>query len=408
MISRLLVEAISAASKQRNQMPLPNSPGAPIFPGSDVTTFLHKYEILAAFTVTDPSSSDAVTVFLYYCVEGSNVRDTVVTMHGYVERDWAVLRTEMLDAFRLADSRSWDIIYTQCYLEDLWAKFGGQDDMETLKCFLRTYNHISGVVTERGMMVEYERTEMLLRALPKRLWRNAITKLGLNPLDLRTFDHRKLKDWITSKISAAEAVAMFEFLTPTAAPMTTNATTAPPTSPASIYSINPTALAISPAPTSIASPAPLAPTASTSSTAPTSTSAFPVSSTPATRKAHMTSLAPLVSPAPMASTASTAPLAFAVAEIPTTTPTTEQHTISSGPTVQLVRICVEPPRGPPVSRDRFVQPKHCQGGALPNHHVPDQQHRPQPNSPFNQKPAPPLSHPDTVQPPQQQDFPPCH
>jgi hypothetical protein len=33
--------------------------------------------------------------------------------------------------------------------------------------FLRTYDHISGVVTDGGMMVEYERTERLLCALPK-------------------------------------------------------------------------------------------------------------------------------------------------------------------------------------------------------------------------------------------------
>ena len=81
-ISRLLDDAILAASTQRNQMPLPYSPGAPIFRGSDVTTFLHKYESLASFTSTDPSSSDAVMMFRYYCVDGSDVRDTVVMMRG--------------------------------------------------------------------------------------------------------------------------------------------------------------------------------------------------------------------------------------------------------------------------------------------------------------------------------------
>ena len=81
-ILRLHVEAISAATKHRNQMPLPYSPGAPIFRGSDVTTFLHKYESIATFTSTDPSSSDAVTMFPYYCVEGSDVRDMVVMMRG--------------------------------------------------------------------------------------------------------------------------------------------------------------------------------------------------------------------------------------------------------------------------------------------------------------------------------------
>jgi hypothetical protein len=49
-----------------------------------VTAFLHKYESLAAFTSTDPSSPDAVTMFPYYCVECFDVRDKVVMMRGYV------------------------------------------------------------------------------------------------------------------------------------------------------------------------------------------------------------------------------------------------------------------------------------------------------------------------------------
>jgi hypothetical protein len=64
------------------------------------------------------------------------------------------------------------------------------------------YDNISGVVTERGMMVEYERTERLLRALPTRLWRKAISKLGLIPLEPRKFDYGKLHSWISARISA--------------------------------------------------------------------------------------------------------------------------------------------------------------------------------------------------------------
>jgi len=186
-IPQLFVEAISAAGTQRNRMPLLYSPGMPIFCSSEVTTFLHKYESLTAFSNTDTSSSDAVTMIPYYCVEGSNVRDTVVIMLRYVERDWAVFWTEMLDEFRLADSQSREVIYTRCYLEDLCTQYRGRDDTETLKSFLRTYDYMSGVVTKRGMMVQYERTEMLLRELPKRHLRKAITKLSLNLLEPRTF-----------------------------------------------------------------------------------------------------------------------------------------------------------------------------------------------------------------------------
>jgi hypothetical protein len=213
-MSPLHIEAISAATKHRNQMPLPLSPGAPIFLGSDLTTFLHKYESIAAFTAIDPSSRKVVVMLPCYCTE--EIREMVMIMRGYERRDWAALKKEMLDAFRYTDSRPDSLVYTGQYLENLCAEFGGRDNTETLKSFLRTNDHISGVVTERAMMVEYERTEMLLHALPKRLWRKAISTFGLNPLEPCTFDYGKLKDWITSKISAAEDVAMFQFLAPAA------------------------------------------------------------------------------------------------------------------------------------------------------------------------------------------------
>jgi len=81
--------------------------------------------------------------------------------------DWAALKKEMLDEFRCTDSWPNLLVYTPLYLESLCAVFGDCDDTETLKSFLRTYDHMSGVVSERGIMDEYDRTEMLLCVLPK-------------------------------------------------------------------------------------------------------------------------------------------------------------------------------------------------------------------------------------------------
>ena len=321
--------------------------------------------------------------------------------------------------------------------------------MERLKSFHPTYDHIGGVVPERGMILEYERTEMLLHALPKRLWMKLITQLGLNLLDPPAFHYGKLRDWATSKVSAAEAVAMVEFLAPTAAPMTNNATTAPPMSPASIYLINPTALTTSPAstasPTLIASPVPLAPTASTSPMATTSTLASPgssapaVCSTPATGKTHTTSLVSTTSPASaatsQASLVSLAPFTPAAAETTTTIPITAKvplttviittlplaHStvarpgiIHAGPTVRLGMIHAESPQEPLVCRQHFVQPEHREEAARPNHQVPNQQHCPQANPQCIQEPAPPNSE-EVVRPPPclyplqpQRDHPPCY
>ena len=124
-ISWLLVKAISAASKHWNQMPLPYSPGMTIVCGSDVMTFLHKYESLTPFTSTDPTSSNAVRIFPYCCVEDSNGRDMVVILRGYVEEDWAALTMEMVHAFRLANSRFGHFIHTRRYLDVFCAEFGG-------------------------------------------------------------------------------------------------------------------------------------------------------------------------------------------------------------------------------------------------------------------------------------------
>ncbi|KAF8254216.1 hypothetical protein K440DRAFT_635718 [Wilcoxina mikolae CBS 423.85] len=225
-------------------------------------TFLHKYECLAAFTATDITESSIISMFPYYCVDEST-RDKVMMMRGYADRQWATLKTEMLDVFRHTDSRSDSVICTHRYLEQLCAEFGGRHDTESLKSFLRAYNHISAVLMERGMMCE-----------------KVITKLGMHPIEPSTFDFGKLKDWIIAKITAAEALSMFEFLAPAAA-LTTLVSTTPsasltsasmmaPTTPTSTGIASPTNLTVHTAPT-VEPTAPSAPTTSlafSNSTAP--------------------------------------------------------------------------------------------------------------------------------------------
>jgi hypothetical protein len=140
-ISWLLIEAIPAASKQRNQMPIPLSPGVPIFLGSDVTTFLNKYESIATFTATDPFTQNVIVMFPYYCMAA--IREIVMMICRYERQDWAVLKKEMLDAFRYANSRPDSIVYTGQYLENLCTEFRGCDNTETLKSLLCMYDHIS-------------------------------------------------------------------------------------------------------------------------------------------------------------------------------------------------------------------------------------------------------------------------
>ncbi|KAF8241236.1 hypothetical protein K440DRAFT_688377 [Wilcoxina mikolae CBS 423.85] len=358
-MAELVGETISR--QHRNQFPLPNTPGAPTFRGQDVTTFLHNYESLAAFTATGVTESNVIAMFPYYSTE--EMRET------------AALKKEML----------------------------GLDETESVKLFLRTYDHISGVVIQCRMMCEYERTEMLLRALPKRLWRKAVTKPGMHPLEPSTFDYGKLHSWVTATITAAETLAMFEFMAPkspaptdkTAA--TPTASTAPTTSPALPDSAAP--IAPMAPPTVVTSPAPItpttltAPTASVTPMAPTipmahrSPAATDMTSTLSGTASPMTSTVPSVQPtAPMTSenlTTLTSPTTQAAPSMILTSPTTpiapmapiaptaftppththmaKQGTIRAGPTVRVGIIRAEPPQGQKIRRHHYAQSGewHC-------------------------------------------------
>jgi hypothetical protein len=100
---------------------------------------------LAAFTATDITESNVVAMLPYYCTE--EIRESVMMMGGYTDCDWAALKKEMLDVFRYSDSRPNSIVYTRRYVEQVCADFGGCDNTESLKSFLHTYDHISGIVT---------------------------------------------------------------------------------------------------------------------------------------------------------------------------------------------------------------------------------------------------------------------
>ncbi|KAF8254199.1 hypothetical protein K440DRAFT_635704 [Wilcoxina mikolae CBS 423.85] len=421
-----------------------------------------KYESLATFTTTDVTESNDIAMFSYYCAE--EIREKVMMMRGYTDRDWAALKKELFDVFRYSDSWPDSLVYTRRYLEQFCAKVGGRDDMESLKSFLRTYDHISRIVTQSRMMCEYERIEILLHALSKRLWRKAISKLSMLPLEPSTFDYDKLQYWISAKISAAEALAMFEFLAPAAALLTTStAPTSPPTSPALTTSLAlpsstsnpsstsstsmtpttltapmalttptptgitfPTNLAVTMAPTvertAALSPPPsaapmapaalMAPTASTNSMAPMAfmtpaiTMAPMASQAPTTTQTLSDSTAPIAPMAPLAVITSPTPMTSMACTPPARTQMARQGTIHTEPTVRLGIIRVESRQGQKICRHHYVQPEpvrpHRSDSTVTSQSEPAPSNRQMPVQP-PQKPEP--APPEPVQPYRQEPAP---
>ncbi|KAF8541879.1 hypothetical protein BDD12DRAFT_877613 [Trichophaea hybrida] len=93
-----------AISKDRNQRALPHTLGAPTFHRVDVMVFLHQYESLVFFTSTKDTKSSISSMIPYYCVE-ELTQDKVMMMYGYMDRNWAALKKEMLDVIQYSNSQ---------------------------------------------------------------------------------------------------------------------------------------------------------------------------------------------------------------------------------------------------------------------------------------------------------------
>jgi hypothetical protein len=176
-----------AIAKEKKQMPLPGTMGAPVFGGAHVTKFIEAYESLSSRTETDPAAEDVIATFPYYCSE--TIQETMKMMNGYLTKDWVQLKEELKDAFWHADSRVY--MYTRSYLERLC-----RDQLERgkvgLKVFILAYDNISRIKISKGAVAEYSQVEMLLEALPRDLRAKAVMKLELDPRDPSMFKYNKL------------------------------------------------------------------------------------------------------------------------------------------------------------------------------------------------------------------------
>jgi hypothetical protein len=74
---------VVAIAKDKNQMPLLGTMGAPGFGGADVTKFMEAYESLSSRTGTDPSKDDVISTFPYYCSE--TIQEKIKMIKGYQE-----------------------------------------------------------------------------------------------------------------------------------------------------------------------------------------------------------------------------------------------------------------------------------------------------------------------------------
>jgi len=200
------VEYLSfAIAKQKKQIPLPGTLGAPVFGGADVTKFIEAYYSPSYGTGKDPAAEDVIATFPDYSSE--TIQETIKMMNGYLMKDWVQLKEELKDAFRHTNNQVY--MYTRLYLERL-CRNQLQHGIISLKAFIITYDNLSYILINKGAKAEYSQVEMLLGTLPRDLRAQAVMKLGLDPRDPSTFNYDKLPKYVLDKCSTADALALLD------------------------------------------------------------------------------------------------------------------------------------------------------------------------------------------------------
>ncbi|KAF8248716.1 hypothetical protein K440DRAFT_624242 [Wilcoxina mikolae CBS 423.85] len=186
----------------------------------------------------------------------------------------------------------------------------------------------------------------------------------MHPLEPSTFGYGKLHSWVTANFTAAEALAIFEF-------MASKSPAAPEMTPSTPSALTPMAAVISPSLASTTSPVLVtlsAPIPLNNPMAPTAlmTPAILMAPTAFTPSTHTTSLAFSISTAHTApiltmaaetlitpTAPTTSPALPSSAPVPSPAPTAPVHLMTSGiPTTSLAK------QGPHACRHRFVNPHH--------------------------------------------------
>jgi len=95
---RQLIKSLALAiRKEKKQMLLQGTMGAPVFGGADVSKFIEVYERLSSCTGTDLVAEDVISTFPYYCLE--MLRDTITMIDRYLGKDWEWLKGDLQDTF---------------------------------------------------------------------------------------------------------------------------------------------------------------------------------------------------------------------------------------------------------------------------------------------------------------------
>jgi hypothetical protein len=148
-------------------IPPPDAAGAPSFSGSNVSDFIQKWEATSRRHGRAPEDADLIAEIPNYCI-AYILKEDIEILAGYDARDWTLLKSSMLKAFRALDdkARTYTQPFFNTYIRD-WN--GGQDEASDsdLRNFVSRYISIALQLKLKNAIDDYEIVHVFLDGLPR-------------------------------------------------------------------------------------------------------------------------------------------------------------------------------------------------------------------------------------------------
>ena len=171
-------------------MPEPGSRAAPEFNGKNIHNFIKRWETLCKRCGTGAEDPQFVDELYWYCT--TECQATIAMMSGYVQKNWAILKKQLLDTYRRQDTLSirWTATTIARYFENQ-EKHGVE-----IGSIVSSFGTIATGLINEGVIQEWQACQLLIKGMPMDLSKQLVRTMKFESWeDYKAFNGKFEETW---------------------------------------------------------------------------------------------------------------------------------------------------------------------------------------------------------------------
>jgi hypothetical protein len=192
----------AATSIIRLPMPLPGSPGVPLFEGANATEFLDNFDDLCdEYAVTEQGR---LVKLPKYC--SRSIGDSIKSQKAWVEKDYPALRKAILWEYRMYDS------HQQMYSTEFLERYKSikRTEKDDILQYCRKYHMIATFLFEKGAPNKYQAGVWFLHGLPQSVRANVMRKYKIISTEPLTVNYDQIVAHVEETTASEQAIKDIE------------------------------------------------------------------------------------------------------------------------------------------------------------------------------------------------------